>query len=131
MQIMDNGILRDATKEEADEIAAHNAAIIVTSAETKKITQLAFRNRFTKNEKVALDMAGIDDPTASMAKRQLAASIRVAMADLAAASFVDLSRVDTQEDVKMLEAAGLLAPGRADVILNRAVQSAERYQGVA
>lgn len=60
-----------------------------------RITRLAFRNRFTQAEKVMLELAALDDPTAPMAQRQQAAAIRVHLADVAASAFVDLGRADT------------------------------------
>lgn len=40
-----------------------------------RITRLAFRNRFTSAEKMALELAALDDPTAPMTQRQQAADI--------------------------------------------------------
>lgn len=91
-----------------------------------RIKRLAFRNRFTQPEKVMLELAGLDDPTAPMAQRQQAAAIRVYLADVAASAFVDLARADTRAGVQSLEAAGLLAPGRALQILDAPVQAHER-----
>ena len=91
-----------------------------------RITRLAFRNRFSRNEKVALEMAALDDPTAPMAKRQTAAALRAHLADISAATFVDLQRPDTRAGVQMLESLGLLAAGRAMEILDSVVQDEER-----
>lgn len=91
-----------------------------------RITRLAFRNRFTQAEKVMMELAALDDPTAPMAQRQQAAAIRVYLADVAASTFVDLARADTRAGVQALEAAGLLAPGRALQILDAPVQAHER-----
>ena len=94
--------------------------------EPRFITRLAFRNRFTLAEKVALEIAGLDAPAALMADRAQAAALRANAADLAAATFVDLDRPDTRAGVQMLEAAGLLAAGRALVILDAPVTTEER-----
>lgn len=91
-----------------------------------RITRLAFRNRFTQDEKVMLELAALDDPTAPMAQRQQSAAIRVYLADVAASAFADLARADTRAGVQSLEAAGLLAPGRALQILDAPVQAHER-----
>lgn len=91
-----------------------------------RITRLAFRNRFAQPEKVMLELAALDDPAAPMAQRQQAAAIRVYLADVAASTFVDLARADTRAGVQSLEAAGLLAPGRALQILDAPVQAHER-----
>ena len=91
-----------------------------------RITRLAFRNRFTTAEKVALEIAALDNPAAAMPARAQAAALRANQADLAAATFVDLQHADTRAGVQMLEAAGLLAAGRALEILDAPVQSHER-----
>ena len=91
-----------------------------------RVTRLAFRNRFTQAEKVSLELAALDDPTAPMAQRQLSASIRASMADIAAATFIDLGKPDTRAGVQMLEAGRLLAVGRALEILDAPVQPEER-----
>jgi hypothetical protein len=82
------------------------------------ITRLAFRNRFTQAEKVTIELAALDDPAAPMATRQMAAALRVYLDDVRVASFVDLQRAETRAGVQQLEAIGLLAPGRASVILD-------------
>ena len=91
-----------------------------------RITRLAFRNRFTSAEKMALEMAALDDPTAPMAQRQQAAAIRVHLADVATSTFIDLAAQDTRAGVLALEAGGLLTEGRALEILDAPVQPHER-----
>lgn len=103
----------------------HDGTSLLLPPDTR-ISRLAFRNRFTQAEKVMLELAGLDDPTAPMAQRQQAAAIRVHLEDVAASAFVDLARADTRAGVQSLEAAGLLAPGRALQILDAPVQAHER-----
>ena len=91
-----------------------------------RITRLAFRNRFTQAEKVALELAALDNPAASTAQRQQAAALRSYLKDLDAATFVDLERPDTVAGVQSLGAAGLLAEGRAAVILTAPIEAHER-----
>lgn len=91
-----------------------------------RITRLAFRNRFTQAEKVALEIAALDNPAAPMAQRQQAAALRATLSDTAAAVYIDLGRLDTRAGVQMLEAAGLLASGRALVILDAPVVAEEK-----
>ena len=91
-----------------------------------RLTKLAFRNRFTQAEKVALELAALDDPTAPMAQRQQAAALRATLSDTAAATFIDLIHADTRAGVQMLETAGLLAAGRALEILDAPVTPEER-----
>ena len=91
-----------------------------------RVTRLAFRNRFTQAEKVMLELAALDDPTAPITQRQQAAALRVYLADVAASSFVDLADPDTRAGVQALEAGGLLAAGRAMVILSAPVTPSEK-----
>lgn len=101
----------------------------VTPNVDRRVTVLAFRNRFTKAEKVALEMAALDNPSGTLAQRQMAASIRADMKDTDAATFIDLGRPDTRQGVIDLEAGGLLAQGRALEILDAEIQEIERYKG--
>lgn len=101
------------------------AGLLVLAPDTR-ITKLAFRNRFTMAEKVAMEMASLDNPGATMALRQQAAALRANLADTAVAVFIDLTRTDTRAGVQMLEAAGLIGAGRALEILDAPVQPAER-----
>lgn len=93
------------------------------------ITRFAFRNRFTTPEKVAIEMAALDNPSAAMDARAVAASIRAYLADVMAATFVDLQDATTAGGVRQLEAVGLIAPGRADQILLAAPTRTELYTG--
>lgn len=70
------------------------------------ISKLEFRNRFTMNEKAAIYTA---------AKTSVA--IQVWLEDLAAASEVNTSHVQTIAGVQALEQAGLIGAGRAVQIL--------------
>lgn len=127
-QVMVDGVVRDATEEEALEIDARVDE--PAPPEVRHMTVLAFRNRFTKSEKVRIELAAIDDPAADLAQRERAAIVRVGQADLAAATYVDVDRADTREDVQAFEAMGLLdAPGRALAILDDEIQAHERYYG--
>ena len=91
-----------------------------------RLTRLAFRNRFAQGEKVALELASLDEPSAPMPQRQQAAALRAYLADVAAATYVDLARPDTRAGVQALESWGLLATGRAAQILDAPVQPEER-----
>ncbi len=100
----------------------------VTLVESK-ITKLAFRNRFTQAEKVAIEIAALDDPAAPMQQRALAAALRANQADIQAAQYVDLNREDTRTGVQTLESVGLIAVGRAEVILDTEPTEQEVYRG--
>lgn len=96
---------------------------------TIRITKLAFRNRFTQAEKVAIEIAALDNPAASMQVRAQSAALRASQQDVAVAQFIDLNRADTRAGVHALEAAGLLAAGRAAVILDTAPAENEVWNG--
>ena len=91
-----------------------------------RITRLAFRSRFTLAEKAALEFAALDNPAGSQAERMQAATLRAYLADVFAATFIDLARPDTRAGVMQLEALGLLAEGRALEILDGEIAPEER-----
>ncbi len=85
----------------------------------RHITRLAFISRFTDEEAVTLDLASIGATVQ-------AASLRRYLNKVNAATFIDLDRPDTRAGVQALEASGVIAAGRAAVILDAPVQPAER-----
>ncbi len=95
-------------------------------AQDTRITRLAFRKRFTQAEKVALEIAALDDPSATPAQRAQAAAMRAYLKDVDAAQYIDLSDAHVEAGVQTLEAAGLLESGRAAAILTDPVQEDER-----
>lgn len=94
-----------------------------------KITKLAFRNRFTAAEKAGIEFASLDNPTATMPSRLMAASLRANQADINAAAHIDLMRPDTQGGIEALEYFGLIALGRAAVILDTPPVENEAWNG--
>lgn len=100
---------------------------LVPAAPVRHITKLAFRQRFTAAEKATIEIAALDVALAPMSARGQAAALRANQADLQVATFIDLDRPDTRGGVQMLEAAGLLAAGRALVIMDAPIQPGERY----
>lgn len=82
------------------------------------ITRLAFLNRFTDAEAVAIDLASIGATVQ-------AATLRRANAKINAAEEIQLDLPETRAGVLALEAAGLIAAGRAAQILDSPVQSHE------
>lgn len=122
---LDEALLGQVHDAESGEFAAPPAP-----APTRRITVLAFRNRFTQPEKIAMEIAQLDDPAATLQARQQAAALRVQLADVASATYIDLDRADTRAGVQALEAGGLIAAGRAVEILDGDVLAAERYRGV-
>ena len=95
----------------------------------RRITKLAFRNRFTKAEKAGIEFAALDDPTAPISQRQQAAALRADLKDQEQATYIDLDDEDPRAGVLTLEAVGLIAAGRAVEILDAPVQDRERFTG--
>lgn len=102
------------SKQTLDEWIASNQSL----SNNTMITVLAFRNRFTQPEKLTIEMASLDNPTGTAQQRQMAAMLRVFTTDVAVATFIDLSRLETRQGVMMLEQAGIIGTGRALQILD-------------
>ena len=80
-----------------------------------RVTKLAFKQRMTAAERIAIRTAASTDP------------IVFDFMDLVdSATYIDLARQDTQDGVNYLEAQGHLAAGRANEILTNAIQAEER-----
>lgn len=95
-----------------------------------RLTRLGFRGRFRHAEKTTIELASLDDPAAAMAQRAQAADVRVYLADVAAATYIDPQRADTRAGVQALEAAGLIGAGRALEILDAPIQADEAFTGL-
>ena len=93
--------------------------VLPTIPQEKKITRLAFLNRFTDGEAIALDLASIGNTVE-------AASIRRYLSKVNAATFIDLEDPDTRGGVQTLEVMGLISEGRALVILDTPVTDKEK-----
>lgn len=116
----------------AEYIAALGEATLLVPApppqQRRWVTKLAFRNRFTQAEKVTIELAQLDVPTAPMEQRTQAAALRASQADVQAGTYIDLDRADTRVGVQALEATGLLALGRAAQILDAPVMDHEAFR---
>jgi hypothetical protein len=83
-----------------------------------RITKLAFKRRFTADERIAIREAAAVNPQI------------YDFEDLVnAATYIDLSRADTIAAVNSIERAGLIGSGRADEILGPPINEIERYRG--
>lgn len=85
------------------------------------ITKLAFRSRFAPAERAAITYA-------ARQSTPQAAAVQSYLDDVQAATYIDLQRPDTRAGVMGLEAAGLLAAGRAAAILDTEPAESERYR---
>ena len=82
------------------------------------ISNKAFLARFTDDEAIDIDLASIG------ATRE-AAAVRRYLSKVNAAQHIDLIDDETRTGVQALEAAGLLQPGRALVILDAPIEPKE------
>lgn len=98
------------------------------STQDRRITKLAFRNRFTLTEKVTIELAAVDNPNSPMEQRQLSAALRANMADQRDATFIDLDDPVTRAGVQMLETYGLIQEGRALQILDDTILDGEKLK---
>lgn len=88
----------------------------------RRITRLAFLSRFSDAEAVAIDLASIGATAQAAGMRRYVSKVN-------AATYIDLDRADTRAGVQALEAADVLAAGRALQILDAPVQPEEGWQG--
>jgi len=96
-----------------------------------RITKFAFRSRFTASEKAGLELAALHNAALAIdhPSNLLAAALRANMADQRDAEFIDLQYPATRAGVQQLEAAALLAAGRAAVILDTPATAEEIWNG--
>lgn len=92
----------------------------------RHITRLAFLQRITMPEHVAIELASIHDPAQGMEYNVRAATLRKMLQLVNAATWIDLDRPDTRALVQQIEAMGLLAAGRALEILDGEILPIER-----
>lgn len=91
----------------------------------RRMSGLAFRRRFTKAERAAIEWAAVDRAEATIAQRMQAAALRADLKDQDSAQYIDLDDGDTVAGVQALEAGGLIAAGRAAEILGAPIEPGE------
>lgn len=119
IEILENGVVVGSII--ADEEAAEQQEEPASPPDLR-IIRLAFLDRFTDAEAVAIDLA-------SLCATAQAAGLRRYLHKVDSAQHIDLARADLQAGVQALEAAGLLAAGRAEQILTAPITDVERYRG--
>ena len=82
------------------------------------VSRKAFLSRFNDGEAIDIDLA-------SMGATREAAAVRRYLSKVNAAQRIDLADDETRTGVQALEAAGLLQPGRALVILDAPIEPKE------
>lgn len=96
--------------------------------EERRITGLAFWNRFHLDERTAIDLRSIDDPVAEPAERQFRAALRDMKTQvlLASRNYIDLARADVRAQVEQVCAGMGFAATRATEILDDPIADIER-----
>lgn len=91
------------------------------------ITTVALERRFTPDELVRLEIMQLDDPTAAMVDRQIAAALRVVQRKVFNLAVHDLDDSETRTYIQKLAEANLLdSPTRVLTILNSPVLPGEK-----
>lgn len=96
------------------------AKIISSLTPSKKITRLAFRNRFTQVERATMYGVAAQNNALGFAFRDYLDSVTTA-------TFIDLSRPDTIASVNAL-VPGIISSARALEILNNPIQDHEKFK---
>lgn len=100
------------------EIAAQDSALMIASGGAMPLTKLQFRRLFTTAEQKAIDRFNVQfeaHPALTVDQKD---DIRTGLENYRAAESVSLADSATIQAVQTYEALGLIAPGRAAVILN-------------
>jgi hypothetical protein len=95
---------------------------IITSM---NVSKLAFRNRFTIQEKIQIDLMSLDNPNASMDVRMRASIIRVFFEDVDQAEYISLDAEGTYLALSKMVEFGILTETRVSEILNTPPLEAE------
>jgi len=90
-----------------------------------KMTRLAFRSRFSGDEKRGIKLASVINPAAAPQDQAMAADISNYMDDVRDAEHIDPQDPKTRGGLLLLEAIGLLDHGRALEILDAPIQPGE------
>jgi hypothetical protein len=103
-----------------------SGVIAEPQAQPNRISKLAFLNRFTDAEYITIDLASIDNPSATTEQRQGQAMLRMFLSKIDKAAHINLDLQQTKDGVNALAAMGLLTTERATSILNDTITSEER-----
>jgi hypothetical protein len=94
----------------------------------EKITTEAFWDRFTNNELVDYDVAMQHNPADTNNAKKDAARLRIFRRDAGEAGYRNLTKTKVRSFVQALETSGILAAGRAAVILDTSISDDEAYK---
>jgi len=111
-----NGTYDEDAMTYAPDWTLEDAPVIPDPNYGSRISRLAFKLRMTANERKAIRVASESN-----------ADLYDFMDLLSDSTYIDLTRPETIQGIQTLEAAGLLATGRADEILNTPVTEEEQW----
>ena len=97
-----------------------------TQESFRRLSVTAWRRRFTRDERVAIEFAQLDDVTAPMQQRQIAAALRSDIRDQESTQYINLDDPDVLTGLQNLSALGLIAPTRVQEIQQPDAQPEER-----
>lgn len=100
------------------EIAAQDSALMIASGGAMPLTKLQFRRLFTTAEQKSIDRFNVQFEAHPALTDDQKDDIRSGLENYRAAESVSLADSATIQAVQTYEALGLIAPGRAAVILN-------------
>lgn len=98
----------------------------VPTPDRRLITVKALWQRATLQERIALEMASLDNPASTNEQRTFAAGIRVWIRMSDSLPYFDLAEQSNRVGIQALETYGILGAGRATEILDAPIQDAEK-----
>lgn len=120
VQLLDGGLIGMRYDPDAGAFVPAPAVAVL-----RRISSWAFRRRFTAAERAGIEWAAVDRADDTAAQRRQAAALRSRLKDQESAAFIDLDDPDVIEGAHGIEAAGLIAAGRAQQILTTPIDPKE------
>jgi hypothetical protein len=88
---------------------------------SRRISPAGFYDRFTSDEKTAVEMAALDDPQGTEDARETSAMVRAFLRHLSLVRYVDLDSIATASGMQFLESLGIVTTERVQAILTAEV----------
>lgn len=99
------------------ELGSRAAAELVANNFKLPISKLQFRNLFTLQERMAIDEFNVNFESMPSLTAQDKSMIRTSLEDYRTAEYISLANASTVAGVQLYETLGLIAAGRAAIIL--------------
>lgn len=98
--------------------AVHIASNTLPEGARAELTKSEFRGLFTVEEKIEIELASLDDPSAAIEHRRAQAALRVYLADVEAVEFVDLASSLVAMGLGAMVQIGIITQERAGEIVS-------------